>query len=334
MTEFLNTCYDAIRKQEQAIPRTIDTVDETAAATIEEKEKIVLIGCGDSYAVADYGRWAFLRVGLNALYVSPDEIDYLHLDKDSVVIGITASGRSLATIESLKIAKSKGAAVVVLTDNRNGAASQEADYVWITKSGVETYNTSPSVPTTAAMAYLLAVSSQIDVGFDDGLHQSIEQLKGIGKTMMTWAEKEGTTISQLTSPNVPIYLISEGPNYVAAKIGMMKFNEYSILKGFAAIREDFRHHYNLSINDNENAVLITKSPVNSSDDVFMSVLKNSLKMRAYHLYTDEKLGLEHPLAQVIPNAIALQMAAYHSVLRFDPNKESFKLTHAEAFKIY
>ncbi len=334
MTKFLNTCYDAIRKQEQAIPRTIDTVDETAAATIEGKGKIVLIGCGDSYAVADYGRWAFLSVGLNALFVSPDEIDYLHLDKDSVVIGITASGRSLATIEALKIAKSKGAAAVVLTDNQNGAASQEVDHVWVTKSGVKTYNTSPSAPTTSAMTYLLAVSSQIDVEFDDGLHQSIEQLKDIGKPIMVWAEKEGTAISQITSRNVPIYLISEGPNYVAAQIGMMKFNEYSVLKGCAAIREDFRHHYNLSVNDDESAVLITRNPADSSDNVFMSVLKNTLKMRAYHLHTDEKLGLKHPLTQVIPNTIALQMAAYHSVLRFNPNKESFKLPHAEAFKIY
>ncbi|MHA2384099.1 MAG: hypothetical protein ACXACT_16115 [Candidatus Thorarchaeota archaeon] len=105
--------------------------------------------------------------------------------------------------------------------------------------------------------------------------------------MLTWAEQKGKVISQLTKPDVPIYLISEGPNHVAAQIGMMKFNEFSILKGIAAIREDFSHHYNLAIKENDGG-----------------------------------------------NMIALQMASYHTVLKFDPDKESFKQSHAEAFKIY
>jgi glucosamine 6-phosphate synthetase-like amidotransferase/phosphosugar isomerase protein len=334
MTEFLDICYDAIKKQEQAIPRTIDAVNATAVSVLEDMEKVVLVGCGDSYAAADYGRWALLRSGLNAFVISPDEIGHLRLGKDTAVIGITASGRSLATIEALQKAKSQGATIVVLTDDKDGSASKDADYVWVTKSGVGTYNTSPSAPTTAAMTYLLAVSAGFDDESEGKLHQDIKQLKNIGKELLTWAEKEGIAISKLTSPNVPIYLISKGPNHIAAQIGMMKFNEYSVLKGIAAIREEFRHHYNISINDNDSAVLITNSPIDSSDNVYMSALTDSLKMRAYHLHTNGKFGLRLPLVQAIPNTIALQMAAYHSVLRYNPDKESFKLPNVEAFKIY
>jgi len=334
VTQFLKICYDAIKKQEQAIPRTIDAIDETAASVLEEKKQIVLVGCGDSYAVADYGKWAFQGIGLNAFAVSPDEVDHLRIGKHTAVIGITASGRSLATIKALQKAKSLGATIVTLTDNKDGTASQDADYVWVTKSGVETYNTSPSAPTTAAMAYLLDISRRLDCESERTLDQDIRQLKSIGREIISWAEREGTAISKLTSPNVPIYLISEGPNHIAAQIGMMKFNEYSVLKGIAAIREEFKHHYNISVNDNDSAVLITGSPSDSSDDVYMSVLADSLKMRAYHLHVDQILGLRLPLVQTIPNTIALQMAAYHTVLRYNPDKESFKLPHAEAFKIY
>ncbi len=334
MTEFLDICYDAIKKQEQAIPRTIDSVDESAASVLEDKKQIVLIGCGDSYAAADYGRWAFLRMGLTSYVVSPEEIGHLRLGKETVVIGITASGRSLATLDAIHKAKSKGATIVVLTDEVDGLCSQEADSLWITKSGVETYNTSPSAPTTAAMVYLLAVSSRFEEESEGIVNQDTKRLKSIGKELIPWAEREGIAISNLTSPNVPIFLISEGPNFVAAQIGMMKFNEYSILKGFAALREEFRHHYNLSINDNDSAVLITSSPADSSDDVYMRVLTDTLKMRAYHLHNDVKMGLQLPLTQAIPNMIALQMAAYHSTLRHNPDKKSFKLPHAEAFKIY
>jgi fructoselysine-6-P-deglycase FrlB-like protein len=334
MTEFLDICYDAIKRQDQAISRTLDIVDDEAAKLIDKTKQIILVGCGDSYAVADYGRWAFLKVGLNAYVVSPNEIRDLQLTKDTVVIGISASGRSLVTIDAIQRAKAMGATSVVLTDDKNGPASQEADHVWVTKSGVETYNTSPSAPTTTAMAYLLAVSAGVTNDLGGVLEQDIEQLKSAGKDLLTWAEREGVTISEMTSPDVPVYLISDGPNYVAAEIGMMKFNEFSVLKGVAVIREEFRHHWVLSINKDESAVLVTESSVDHSDDVYMDVLRNSLGMRAYHLHIDDKFGLKLPLVQAIPNAIALQMAAYHSVLKFDPEKDAFKQPHADAFKIY
>lgn len=332
MTEFLDICYDAIKMQEISIPRTIKEVDDSSISVLDEKKRVVLVGCGDSYAVADYGRWAFLNAGIDALFISPDELKHIHLDNDSVVIGITASGRSLATIDALQEAKRLKATVIVLTDNEDGTASQDADHIWVTKSGMSTYNTSPSAPTTAAMVYLLEVSSRF--GDYDYLTRDIKQLQSIGKEMIAWAEIEGKKISNLVTPNIPIYLVSEGPNHVAAQVGMMKFNEFSVLKGYAAIREEFRHHYNISINDGDSAVLITNSPPEETDRTYMKVLDDALKMMAYHLYSKEDFKLKLPLVQAIPNMIALQMASYHTVLKFDPDKESFKLPHAEAFKIY
>ncbi len=334
MTEFLDICYESIKQQELAIPRTLNAVDESAMSVLERAKQIVFVGSGDSYAAADYGRWVFLNVGFRAFVVSPDEIGYFPLDEDTVVIGISASGRSLVTIDALKKAKSKNAKCVVLTDNENGTASNEADYIWVTKSGVRTYNTSPQATTTSAMVYLLAVSAVVNDGSEENIQQDIEQLRNIGKELVTWAESEGIAISQLTSSNVPIYLIAEGPNHVAAQIGMMKFNELSVLKGIAVIREEFRHHYVLSINKNESAVLVTGSPVDESDKVYMRALTDSLGMRAYHLHPNEKLGIKLPLVQAIPNTIALQLAAYHSVLKYDPKKSGFKQPNIDAFKIY
>jgi fructoselysine-6-P-deglycase FrlB-like protein len=152
--------------------------------------------------------------------------------------------------------------------------------------------------------------------------------------MLAWAESTGKDIAKLTSPNVPIYLISEGPNHVAAQIGMMKFNEFSILKGIAVIREEFRHHYNLSVNDDDLAVLISNNPPEPSDEIYMRGLTDGLKMKSYNLYTNEDLKIELPLVQAIPNMIALQMASYYTVLKFDPNKDWFKKPNVDAFTIY
>jgi glucosamine 6-phosphate synthetase-like amidotransferase/phosphosugar isomerase protein len=332
MTEFLDICYDAIKMQEKSILRAIAEAEKTSTSMLEGDRQIVLIGCGDSYAAADYGRWSFLNVGVNALFVSPDELRHLSLDKDSVVIGITASGRSLKVIDALQRSKKMGATTIVLTDNAEGTASQEADHVWITKSGVKTYNTSPSAPTTASMAFLLAISSGF--GVSERLDNDTQQLKRIGKEMIAWAESTGKDISKIANPNAQIYLISEGPNHVAAQIGMMKFNEFSILRGIVTLREEFRHHYHLSINDGDITVLISDSPSEPSNATFMRALTDTLKMKAYHLFTDEGLNLELPLVQAIPNMIALQMASYYTVLKFDPEKEWFKKPNVDAFTIY
>jgi len=331
MTEFLDACYGAIRKQGRAIPETLAGVDLGETEIINDGRLIVLVGCGDSYAAAEYGKWAFLKVGLNAISLSPTEIPHVTLDKRSVVIGITASGRSLATIAALDQAKSKGATTVVLTDDPEGKAVECADRVWITRSGVNSYNISPSSPTTTAMVYLLKVAEGLA---DEQLHDDVKRLETLGKSLVDWADRKGRAILEMIDVGRPLYLISEGPNYVAAMIGHMKFNEYSLMKSILGRREEVQHHYALSINDNDRVVLVSDSPVTSEDVSYMNVLTKTLRMQAYHLYADDELELLTSLAQTIPNAIALQMAAYHTVLKFDSSKKQWKQPHANAFKIY
>ncbi|MDH4215212.1 MAG: SIS domain-containing protein, partial [Candidatus Thorarchaeota archaeon] len=297
-----------------------------------KRRHVIFVGAGDSYAVADYGKWAFLNTGMNACSISPTEIKYIPLDSECIVIGVTASGRSLATIDAIRRAALKGAKTIVLTDNPKGRAAEEASEVWITKAGVDSYNVSPASPTTTAMVYLLKIASRIDSQIQDVLQYDLDILLRKGREMLEWAEKEGSTISNMISPGTPLYMISDGPNYIAAQIGMMKFDEFSIIKGIAALREEFCHHHNLSIKNREQVVLISESPITPSDEQYLGILSDVLNMQAYHLYNN--LDLKTALAQTIPNTIALQMAAHHTVRRFDPEMSGFKMPHAKAFKIY
>jgi glucosamine 6-phosphate synthetase-like amidotransferase/phosphosugar isomerase protein len=334
MTEFLDACYEAIKKQETSISETIAAVDNRDADILRDKRLIVLTGCGDSYAVAEYGKWAFLKVGLNAISISPTEMFNLHLDEDCVVIGVTASGRSLATIDSLKVAKSEEATTIVLTDNENGNASALADHVWVTRSGVESHNISPSSITTTAMAYLLKLSVTHQEMPQSRMHNDLEKLKGNGKQLLDWAEKVGKESSKVGIPGKPLYMISDGPNYVAAQIGMMKFNEYGVIQSNAALWEDFQHHYVLTINPGDSAFLVTDSPLDEKDKKYFQAMTATLKMKAFHLFTPETLELESPLGQSIANSIALQMAAYYNVMEHHPEKEFWRKPNVDAFKIY
>ncbi|MHA2312907.1 MAG: SIS domain-containing protein [Candidatus Thorarchaeota archaeon] len=334
MTEFLDACFRAIKVQETSISETIAAADDRGADVLRDKRLIVLVGCGDSYAVAEYGKWAFLKIGLNAVSISPTEMSNIRLGEDSIVIGITASGRSLRTIDGLKGAKSEEATTVVLTDNEDGNASALADHVWVTRSGVDSHNISPASTTTTAMAYLLKLAVRYQSDSETRMHNDLQRMKNNGKQLLDWAEIVGKANAAIGVPGKPLYMISDGPNYVAAQIGMMKFNEYGVIQSNASLWEDFQHHYVLTINPNDCAFLVTDSPVEDKNEGYFQALTGTLKMKAFHLYTPESLELESPLGQTIANSIALQMSAYYNVMKHDPGKEFWRKPNVDAFKIY
>ncbi|MFW9842976.1 MAG: MurR/RpiR family transcriptional regulator [Candidatus Thorarchaeota archaeon] len=332
MTEFLDSCYEVIKIQERSIADTIKSVDASNVSDITGK-RIVLIGAGDSYAVAEYGKWVFRMIGFDAISLSPPEVIHIPMDSDTVVIGVTASGRSLSTLDALRKTREKGAGVIVLTDNQDGKASEETSKLWVTKANVDSYNVSPASPTTTAMTYLLTIGSALDSKLQQFLQSDVKQLSKIGKKMVDWAEHEGKIVAEIVTPGPPLYMISDGPNNVAAQIGMMKFNEFAVVKGFAALREDFCHHQNLSIEDGDQALLVSgqKGP---DDERYMNILTEVLNMQAHHIHVPDEFGLRTALAQTIPNTIALQMGSHFAVRRYKPNMEWFRMPHAKAFRIY
>lgn len=332
MTEFLDSCYDVIKIQEMSIADTIKSVDNTGISDIDGK-RIILIGAGDSYAVSDYGKWVFRAIGLDAISLSPPETIHQPIDSDTLVIGVTASGRSRSTLAALQQVKERGAEIIVLTDDPGGKASEETSKLWVTRAHVDSYNISPASPTTTAMAYLLTIASQMSNPIQERLQDDINQLCKIGKKMVDWAEHEGKKIAKVVTPGPPLYMIADGPNYIAAQIGMMKFNEFAVVKGFAALREDFCHHQNLSIDDEDQAILISGEK-SADDERYMEVLTEVLNMEAFHLHVPESFGLKTALAQTIPNSIALQMGSHFTVRQYKPDMEWFRMPHAKAFKIY
>jgi glucosamine 6-phosphate synthetase-like amidotransferase/phosphosugar isomerase protein len=333
MTEFLQKNYEGILKQETGISETIRQVPSDARYLLDDKQLIILLGAGDSYAAAEFGKWAFLSVNRNAISLSPTELRRIMMDDKSLVIGITASGRSLATIDALEYARKEGASTIVLTDNPEGTANQMSDNVWLTHSGVKSYNISPTAPTTCAMAYFLKMAEMIQSMPRSKIHHDTVIWAENGKEIFEWAKQVGPKISGIADIEKPLYFVSEGPNYVAAQLGMMKFNEFSLVKGIAILREEFQHHCNLSMRVDDRGVFISDAPVLDADEKYLDVMTKTLKMQVFHLYTPESY-LESSLGQAIANTIALQIASYHHLKENDPEKESFKLPHAEAFKIY
>ncbi len=265
--------------------------------------------------------------------LSPPEIERIALDDQWVIIGVTASGRSLATLQSLTTARSKGALTIALTDALESPVSKAAEVVWHTDSGVESYDLSPSAPTTSAMAYLLnLIVHDPRVGGD--VVRDVVTLRERSGNVVTWAESRGSEIAETLEPLQPVYVISDGPNHVASEIGAMKLNEFSLFRGIAVLREEFKHHSVLSVESGDRAILVTDSPSRKEDTVYLETLSGKLGMKTYQISTPDDMRIRTPLVQCVPNTIALQMAALHAVLKHRPRMNGFRKPHATAFRIY
>ncbi len=327
----MEQCGRAVRLQEKVIPKAIERGQDIGLNAIRDKKLVVLTGCGDSYAVAEYGAWLLLQEGINAVAVSAPDTQRLHLNDRYTVVGITASGRSLATIGALEYAKRQGSHTVALTDNEKGEVTNVVDTCWVTESGVATYDIIPTAPTTAAMAFLLGVMEQVN---QERYEEDTGRLQKGMSILFREAEGEGRQISELISPKQRAYFISEGPNFVAAQLGMMKINEASLTQGIAILREEFQHYGSLPTQQNDLAIVVTDSPASKRDHAFVRTLWERLGLKSYHLHTSENARLETPIVQTIVNTVTLQIAVFNALVRFDPEKEWFRLPHAKAFRIY
>lgn len=332
LTKFLEDTYKVMETQGQGLISTLESVKIERQEALLHQDHIILTGCGDSYAVADYGKWLFLQMGVPSISISPTELGKVPLNSDSTVIGITASGRSLTTVKALAYAKERDAYTIALTDNSEGKVNEMVHELWLTQSGAESYDIVPTAPTTMAMVYLMGLAKVLDK--TEKLERDCERIREIMTRGVLWAKTEGEKISEMLSPEGLIYLISEGVGFIAANIGMMKFNEYAIMRSHTVLKEEFRHHGNLPTKKDDTIILITETPITNSDERYIRVIKETLKLNAEMIHTPLDLKIETSFAQTILNTIALQYAAYHNVMRYNPKMEWFKLPNAKAFNIY
>ena len=140
-----DSCYDMFVKRigeiKIALENTASVLDknslEAAAKAIMSSNRIVIFGLGNSASVAVDAQHKFLRVGLNASACNDNHMQAIiasHLDKDSVAIGITHSGRSVDIIQALKIAKLNNATTICITNHSVSPVTQISDICLFTKS--------------------------------------------------------------------------------------------------------------------------------------------------------------------------------------------------------
>jgi len=141
-----------IHEQADAVAETIadrtarrDGVELGDLGTIDDEflagcRRIVIVACGTSYHAGLIGRYAlegWARVPVEMDVASEYRYRDPVVGSDDLVIGISQSGETADTLAAMRLAKSRGARVLAITNVMGSQATRDADGVLFTRAGLE-----------------------------------------------------------------------------------------------------------------------------------------------------------------------------------------------------
>ncbi|MGD1833917.1 MAG: MurR/RpiR family transcriptional regulator, partial [Sphaerochaetaceae bacterium] len=120
----------------QGLMDTLNMIDaasyQAALDALLSAKKILFCGLGDAGAVAMEAHLRFLRIGASSLYASDPDTQLIYatqLDDEDVVVAISHSGRSRQINDVIKVAKDRGATVILITNYPVSLLSKKSDII-------------------------------------------------------------------------------------------------------------------------------------------------------------------------------------------------------------
>ena len=216
---------------------------------LQNFNKIFIIGCG----TANYAGQASKPI-LEMLCGIPVEVDIASefryrnpiLNSKTLSIFITQSGETADTIAALKLAKSKGAYTLAISNVMGSSITREADKVAYTHAGPEI-----AVASTKAYTSQVTLMAVLSVYFAETLESyektKLEELKKeilslpskVEEILENVAELENFANSVYTKPDV--FFLGRGSDYFVALEGSLKLKEISYIHSEAYPSGELKH---------------------------------------------------------------------------------------------
>lgn len=179
-----DTCFEIYKKHVEDIRYTLQNTEtvldadmlERAAKSIMNAQRIVIFGLGNSAAIATDAAHKLLRVGLNAQACCDNHLQAIiasHLDRNSVVIGISHSGSSKDVVEALRLSKIGNATTICITNHDSSPIVDASDIALFTKSEETRYSILALSSRIAQLAILDAIYTYIVIHSDKASLQAI-----------------------------------------------------------------------------------------------------------------------------------------------------------------
>ncbi len=173
--EHKRIAFNVIERIKESLDHTYAVNDERAFLSVVEKillaKKVEICGVYRSAVVANDFYLQLVQLGIPASFVSDVltcAISASFLDRESLFIAISMSGRTKDVIDAVKIAKEKNVPVVCITGNKNSPLAKLSDQVLVASSsgnddGVATEIRLSQIALTDAICQILTEKLKDDV---------------------------------------------------------------------------------------------------------------------------------------------------------------------------
>lgn len=204
-----------------------------------KNDKVVMIGCGTAYNACLVGKNLFetvLRVPVETELASEFRYKNPIVGKKTVVVAVSQSGETADTIAAVRLAKSKGADVVVITNVARSSITRYADLTLHTKAGTEVAVAATKSYLTQILTFLcLATVLSDDMKAVAEIRKQIDNLPELARKVLK-LDGEVRTLAKEFCKKQSVFFIGRGLDYALAAEGTLKLKEVSYIhsEGFAA----------------------------------------------------------------------------------------------------
>lgn len=248
-----------IEEQPSVIEKTLDVYmdyngevnfkDSLKNLNLEKIKEIYIVACGTAYHAGLQGAYFFKKIsGIKSDVDIASEFRYSDpfVDENSLVIFISQSGETLDTLMAMKLAKSKGATTLAITNILGSTISRETDMVLYTMAGPEISVASTKAYTAqVTLFYLLAlylgkqkntVSKSDYDNYLDIVHELSEKVKEI----IEKKDEIKNSANYLKDKSSAFYL-GRGIDDKCAREGSLKLKEISYIHSESFPAGELKH---------------------------------------------------------------------------------------------
>ncbi len=307
---------------------TLNCIDEQF---VKETEKIYIAACGTAYHAGIAGKYIIERLsGITTDVEMASEFRYRKpkLNNKTLVIVISQSGETADTVAALRLAVSKGAKTLAITNVHESTVSREADRVFYTNAGPEIAVASTKAYLTQLTAlYTIALFFAEQTGYSERpfIDEIKKELINITDKIKTTLLTENTIkkIAKKIHKESNVFYMGRGLDYPTALEGALKLKEITYIHSDTYAGGELKHGPIALID--KNSIVIA---INTSKELYKKMNNNIIEVitRGANvtyvipecfksndiatenvIYIPETLDLLYPLL----STVTLQLLAYY-----------------------
>ena len=292
---------------------------------LKELSNIYIVACGTAMHAGLTGKYAIeklCRIPVNVVIASEFRYQDPILDKHSLCIFISQSGETADTIAALKLAKSKSAKTITVTNVFESSITREADYTIYTHAGPEI-----AVASTKAYTSQVGVLISLAIYIKETLSGSSSDTDLLKKELLSIPKlmedimKDTEAYHMLAKEMMHVhdlYYIGRGNDYHIAMEGSLKLKEISYIHSEAYPAGELKHGP-IALIDNGTYVMGIITDSKTSEKTWSNLEEVKSRGAKIILVTNQnieediviRIPLVNPILAPLLAVIPLQFIAYY-----------------------